>query len=386
MGIHTNSMCQQQLEQLIRQPSWAGAASRKAPRPLSAATLPAPSTGAIRGYSPLNDDFVQGGRRPMRMRRQSAPEIIPRGARIRRCSAPDITAPRKTTTLRPLPTKHKAGAGRPLKKRKTRSATPGSVEALASTVQIPRKQFAIVKKIFDEHDEDGDGLIDEKEFIAAVAKADLRVGERVKARFVGDKNMGETAGDIAAKRRVEKGMVKHAQAMFLSVVAKKKGASQISLVDFVAMFYPHLSRAAVERACKQYQPKPKPAPKEPTLDDVEGAREEISDMFKGLDHDRDGLIRMRSLTPLAIKIGLSHDDLQEWLTELPPALYRAHGSHNLEAKHLSMERRRSKLTHEDFERLLAPVYLETPEQLDTEGLRRQREFNADLAQDVLYSY
>merc|ERR1712072_86948 len=169
--------------------------------------------------------------------------------------------------------------------------------ALASTAQIPRKQFAIVKKIFDEHDEDGDGLIDEKEFIAAVAKADLReaerVGERVKARFVGDKNMGETAGDIAAKRRVEKGMVKHAQ----------------------AMFFPHLSRAAVERACKQYQPKPKPAPKEPTLDDVEGAREEISDMFKGLDHDHDGLIRMRSLTPLAIKIGLSHDDLQEWLTE-----------------------------------------------------------------------
>merc|ERR1711964_859587 len=142
-----NSMCQQQLEQLIRQPSWAGAASRKAPRPLSAATLPAPSTGAIRGYSPLNDDFGQGGRRPMHMRRQSAPEIIPRGAQIRRCSAPDVTAPRKTTTLPPLPTKHKAGAGRPLKKRKTRSVTPGSVEALASTVQIPRKQFAIAIKI-----------------------------------------------------------------------------------------------------------------------------------------------------------------------------------------------------------------------------------------------
>lgn len=261
------------------------------------------------------------------------------------------------------------------------------LKPFALTVQIPRKRFDVVRRIFEDHDTDHDGRISEEEFIQAVARADEAQGEReaerVSERYF-DKSAGATIGALAAEQRVNgvKAHRRHGSAMFHSAVAKSgRGADDISLADFVAMYFPHLPRSAVVKCVKKYTEKPPPPKKTKTLEDVEGGKEEIEQIFKGLDTNNDGLVRVRSLEPLMCKLGISESDVNDWLSELPPRLHRARGELREGA---SLSRMRSTLHLQDMEKLLAPTILLSPRQLSYDDMKKQLEFNADVALDVLY--
>merc|ERR1712146_392343 len=60
----------------------------------------------------------------------------------------------------------------------------------------------------------------------------------------------------------------------------------ISLAQFVHLYFPHLSRQEIERTCSHYTyVPPSLPPRKRTLEDVNGAREEIGEIFKRLDGD-----------------------------------------------------------------------------------------------------
>jgi len=264
---------------------------------------------------------------------------------------------------------------------------PGSAANLATKVQIPRKLYKVVKKIFDDHDQDKDGYITQEEFVAAVCRADEKTaeehGERARQRYF-DQTVGETMAAKVEKSHMDgdKARRVHACSMFQACTCKRQEA-QISLLDFVAMYFPHLSRSAVKHAIDKHTKKAPAPPKKKTLDDVDGAKEEILAMFQGLDSDRDGLVRMRSLRPKLQELGISEADLDEWVAELPPALVRAQG----ELKEgSSLQRNKSKLNLEDMQCLLTPVFMPaTPSQENLHKIKQQIELNADLALDVIYA-
>jgi len=271
-------------------------------------------------------------------------------------------------------------------------------ERLPTKVQIPRKLFNLVKAIFNEHDHDRDGFITEEEFVAAVTRADERKAEqeaeRIKRRFH-DKNVGETVGALAAQRSVmgTKARKQHASAMFQSASRHKtpQNAGQLSLLDFVAMYFPHLPRAAVRHACEKYAEKPVPAPPKKTLANVVGAKEEIQQIFEGLQTaqtamgvDSNGVVRVKSLAPLMFKLGITEKDVEGWLSELPPALYRAQGELG---KGSALCRMKSTLNLQDMERLLAPLFMpKSPKAPSKECILKQIEFNKDLALDAIYGH
>merc|ERR1711988_1801080 len=171
------------------------------------------------------------------------------------------------------------------------------VKPVGVKVQIPKSLFNLVKSIFDEHDMDGDRQIDENEFIEAVGRADEKSAEqeaaRIKERYF-DQQVGGTIAAMAEKRRLlgSEARRRHARGMFHSVTSKKSTHEQhITLLDWVSMFFPHLPRSAVKKACDKYAPEQPPTVvKKKTLNDINGAKEEIGDMFLGLDADRDGLV------------------------------------------------------------------------------------------------
>merc|ERR1712100_167492 len=120
----------------------------------------------------------------------------------------------------------------------------------------------------------------------------------------------------------------HAHAMFESFTSKKAPSETmqyITLVDFMSMFFPHLPRGAVKKAVAHYEKPPPPPPKKMQLQDLPEAKEEIKEMFDGLDSDKDGLVRVSSLKPLMADLGISEKDLADWMTELPPVLHRPQG-------------------------------------------------------------
>lgn len=264
------------------------------------------------------------------------------------------------------------------------------VKALATTVQIPRKHYAVIKAIFDDHDGDSDGFITQEEFIEAVSRADQTRAndekERVKKRYF-DSGIGDTVAALAEHRYLHGAHAQrqHASAMFLTMVAKKpeEEMHQISLEEFVHMYFPHLSRAAVKKACDKYQKKPPPQ-KRKTLADVKGALEEVQAVFAGLDSDNDGLVRVRSLEPLMMKLGISERDVEDWLKELPPVLLRATGELKEGA---SISRMKSTLNIQDMERLLEPVLLPaSPKKLSKKEIDRKIEYQKELALDVMYGH
>jgi len=232
----------------------------------------------------------------------------------------------------------------------------GSVRALAEKVQIPRKQWEVIAAVWEDHDIHRNGAITENDFVKAVHRLDEkkaeREGERIRARYF-DKNVGDTVGALAELRYVQgkQARTRHASSMFQTVTERTKKSknphdNRIELVDFVAMFFPHLGRSAIQRACDYYAEKP-PPPKpiktfEQKLDEVPEAREEIRAIFERLDGDKDGLVRMKSLEPMMIEHGISESDVQGWLQE------GATGE---------MCRMKSKLDVEDMQRLLGPVYI-----------------------------
>lgn len=338
-------------------------------------------------YNPLNDDFIARERR----RRQSAPVIVtaPNVTDEKRSATPPCTKPQSARA----PRRHRPRTGDAHLSTKEPFAAPlpGSVKALATTVQIPRKQFKLIKKIFDEHDADNDGVLTLDEFVAAVAKADVRKaeqeGDRVKAKFF-DEVVGDTIGEMAERSYLKGAHAqrRHAAGMFQAIMRKKTASCStqvLSLLDFLVLYFPHLPRSAVKRAYDKYTKPPPPPPKRKTLGDVDGAKEEIAQMFRGLDRDQDGLVRMRSLKPLMSQLGISEQDTDDWLAELPPPLHRAQAGLNA-LKDPQMSRKKSKLTIQDLECLLEPVFVQSPKKMTKEDIAKQIELNHDIAMDVMY--
>lgn len=237
-------------------------------------------------------------------------------------------------------------------------------------MQIPRKHFQVVHAIFKEHDADGDGLITREEFVKAVQRLESRdyVGRQiVRGCHSETRSVRPTAGEC---------LEKHAIAMHDSATRKKQYNLNdgINLVQFVALYFPYLPEAEVARACHHYTYKPpKKTKREKTLDDVEGAREEIATIFQNMDTDHDGFVRVKSLEPMFHRIGLTNEDTHEWLQNLPSAA--------------KLDRRKSKLDALDLEHLLAPTYIAqvlSPEQpLSREQLERQMEWNREIYVDII---
>merc|ERR1712139_498558 len=211
-------------------------------------------------------------------------------------------------------------------------------------------------------------------------------GARVRQKYF-DSQVGETIAGMAEKRRLlgTEARRRHASGMFQSYIAKKDGPEDfISLLDFVSMYFPHLPRSAVKKACEKYAPlRPPVVKKAKTLKDVEGAKDEIKDMFAGLDSDKDGLVRMRSLEPKILDLGISKADIEEWMQELPPVLCRKQAG-GLQDE-VAISRMKSKLTLQDMECLLAPVHLVSPKKRGSlKEIKEQIRFCTEVARDAIY--
>jgi len=229
-------------------------------------------------------------------------------------------------------------------------------------VQIARKLFKVIYAVFKEHDEDGDGVITQEEFVRAVMRVEGR--ELVGRYSEGMRQLRPTAGET---------LEKHAVAMLDTLTRSRRiDGEGISLETFVGLYFPYLPVHEVKRACHYYTYKPpKPTKKEKTIDDVEGAREEISAIFERMDSDHDGFVRVSSMRPMLKKIGIQDEDMDEWLQELPGA---------------SLQRMKSKLDATDVENLLAPTYIaqvQSPKQLSKAELERQMEWNKEIYLDVI---
>merc|ERR1719261_1312634 len=168
---------------------------------------------------------------------------------------------------------------------------------------------------------------------------------------------------------------RHAASMFHAAVGRAGNhEDRIELVDFVALFFPHLPRPSVQRACDHYVEKPPPPPKTKTfeekLGEVSGAREEIQQIFERLDGDKDGLVRMKSLEPLMVDLGITEQDLAGWMEDLQ--------EDNV------LQRKKSKLDAGDMQRLLGPVYIpSSPKCEDNVSAGKEIKQQIDFNQDVL---
>merc|ERR1711998_374168 len=363
---HQHTMCGSDTTGLLRVPSWEGHAKRKAdlrkPLPESSATLRASNITPPRSScssklrankptpprSPLQPLDASMEPSALRKRRGSVDASMGRPAlRKRRGSAPVV-----------LPT---ITGG----KKRSASARARSAEApkeKGGKVQIARKLFNVIHAVFKEHDADGNGVIDQEEFVRAVMRMESRdiVGRH---------------GPEGQRKRPSTGetLEKHAVAMLDTLTRSRRiDGEGISLETFVGLYFPYLPTHEVKRACHHYTYKsPTPDKKEKTLDDVEGAREEIEAIFDHLDSDHDGLVRVQSLKPLLTNIGVEEDELNGWLRELP-------GAH--------LQRRKSRLGATDFENLLGPTYIEkvqSPKKLSKAELERQMEWNKEIYLEVV---
>ena len=249
----------------------------------------------------------------------------------------------------------------------------------------------------------------------AVVRADRKKAEdhakHVKSRFH-DQDVGSTIGNMAEKAYLDSpthARRQHATAMFYSFIDKKAQnmtatwkkrddlteGTKISLLDFMCLNIPHLPRAAVRRACEFYAEKPPPPPEEGKLADVEGAKEEIAEMFKALDKDGDGILKVTHLEPLLVQLGITKDDMEAWLRELPPSLHRVKGAARLDisGRLPQLTKMKSKLDILDLERLMEPVYVtgagggktqRNVEDDSLEAIQQRIAWNEKIANDVIY--
>jgi len=230
-------------------------------------------------------------------------------------------------------------------------------------VAIPRKAFAVVQALFQDYDRDGDGLISLDEFCAAVARQH---------------------DDDAALLGRQPRILSHAEAIYESIMRREKiRPAGIGLVQFVSLYFAHLSRADVERAVRKYTYKaPLRPPRETTLEDIEGAKEEIKGIFASLDSDHDGLVRVASLEPMFQRTGLGETTIHEWLRNL--------GLQGSLEEPQQLERLKSKLDLGDLTELLAPVYIDSAKEkmsyATAREIQRKLDFNSDLKLSVLYDH
>jgi len=254
------------------------------------------------------------------------------------------------------------GKKRTVSARKRSDSTNVEDNGEKKPVQIARKLFKVIYAVFKEHDEDGDGVITQDEFIHAVMRVEQR--ELVGRYSEGMRQLRPTAGET---------LEKHAVAMLDTLTRSRRiDGEGISLETFVGLYFPYLPKHEVKRACDYYTYKPpKPVKKKKTIEDVEGAREEISAIFERMDSDHDGFVRVSSMRPMLKKIGIQDEDMDEWLQELPGA---------------NLQRMKSKLDATDVENLLAPTYIaevQSPKQLSKAELERQMEWNKEIYLDVI---
>lgn len=325
----------------------------------------------------------------------------------RRASAPAALIPIKGRTP-PETTREKTPETRRKGAQKNRPAPwRSSLHESSIQSQIPRKRWKFLKRIFDEHS-DGSGFITEAAFVEAVIRQDERKAEdharHIQSKFH-DADVGSTIGAMAEKAYLASPYFarrQHAQAMFYSFVDRKaqdmtatwkkrnnpEEGAKISLLDFMCLNTPHLPRDAVRKACEFYSPLPPPPPKEEKLADIEGAKEEVAQIFQALDVDGDGVVKVKNLEPLMVKLGITKKDVNDWLSELPPSLHRVEASLTPDVPPLT--KMKSKLGLLDLEKIMAPVYLKIPEQPgtatsnDLEEIQKRIEWNEKIAMDVIY--
>merc|ERR1712054_676803 len=319
-GIHASEpaagLQQKGPNALMPTPSWVGASKRPTPRRASSASLPPISDSAKQPIHPTAPSTPPSSvSKEFKPRRLSLPD--PPTIKLRRNSAPVATpyAPQLPPISRTPQAKGAAQAnGVPFPsrtyKRSRRSDSCEKNDAVAATskISIPRKIFQGVLELFREQDSDGDGLIKKEEFVKAVCRLQ-QVDDRLhKAQPTMGQSLSRHAGD---------------------------------------MYFPYLSRKEIARAVHHYTYTPAPPPqKPPTLEDVEGATEEIEAMFNVLDTDNDGIVRVASLAPLCERTGIRHNEIQEWLADLGQEECAPH-----------LQRLKSKLDLKDFSSLLAPIYI-----------------------------
>jgi len=97
--------------------------------------------------------------------------------------------------------------------------------------------------------------------------------------------------------------------------------------------------------------------KRKTLDDVDGAKEQVASIFRRLGPDHQGLVSISSLEPRLEKLGFSSKDVNDMLAELPPPLFRAQGDVNA-PEQAQLCRQKSKLSLQDVEKLLEPMFVQ----------------------------
>merc|ERR1711939_21745 len=346
MGITTTTMCTDAYSTLKATPPTSTRSAKASSRPATAKTQTC--------VSKLRDDVARS-----RPRRQSLPEArrpaVTTGNRPRRHSMPAIMAPSSASHTVPAPAWLRAA---------TPPAKAGAlppVKPLSAKVQIPKKQFMMLKAVFDEHDADRDGYLTLEDFIGAVTRMDARKsqseGER-RGALCFDETTRQIVGRTAEKAYLEGKHAQrqhHAAGMFKAIVSKKSHSCEhISLLDFLSLSLPHLPKSAVKRAHDKYNKKPEP--KRKTLDDVDGAKEEVAHMFRCLGPDHQGLVSISSLEPRLEKLGFSSKDVNDMLAELPPPLFRAQGDINA-PEQAQLCRQKSKLSLQDVEKLFEPVFV-----------------------------
>jgi len=345
---------------------------------------PPPTTRAAYECSPLKDDDVVRSR----PRRHSLPEArrpTPvTTSRPRRHTLPAIVAPPC-----PLPAPSCPPA-------KTGALPP--VKPLSSKVQVPRKQFMMLKAVFEEHDATKDGYLTLEDFVAAVTAADAKKakseGER-RGALCFDETTREVVGRKAEQSFLEGAHARrqHATGMFKAIVSKKSRSSceqtveHISLLDFLALYLPHLSKAALKKAHDKYVKAPAPKRK-PTLEDVDGAKEEVEQIFRSLGPNHQGLVSMRTLEPRLEKLGFNSQDVSDLLAELPPPLFRAQGDVNA-PEQAQLQRQKSMLSLQDVEKLLEPVFCvhNSPKDglISHSEMEKQIAASSEMAMGLIYS-
>jgi len=258
--------------------------------------------------------------------------------------------------------------GTPCRKRRASTARSGvsTTKDSERKVQIPRKLFDLVHSLFLEHDGERDGVISQEEFVKAVQSHN------------GDESQGAT---LQRKVRPSAGetLRTHAADMYESVIRRSQqcqDANGITLASFCALYFPHLPFCEVERACRHYTYRPPtPPPRETTLDDIEGGREEICDIFEALDSDHDGFVRMKSLEPMLQRIGVSREEVAEWLGSLP---------------NRGVQRTLSKIDKLDLVDIMAPSYVARVEgpakDLTMDEIQRQHEWNEEIYMQLISAH
>jgi len=207
-------------------------------------------------------------------------------------SSPEQRTPMDTTSLKSSSKSPvKSPVKSPLKKALKLSKSPPphvarSDKSPTKKVLIGRKQFLVVKSIYDQYDSDGDGEMTREEFVCAHSK------------LSSTSNVSGTD-------------------LFASIDKQNKG--RVGLAEWLHKFFPYLPMVDVRRAVAYYKPKPPPSPPPTppkTLHDCPGAAEEISAIFGTWDTEGKGHVNVADIASPLYRCGITAETAHEWIKEL----------------------------------------------------------------------